>query len=104
MNKAIKIEEIVHAVDKNFWVPAVGNGQIGNFVEFVLKNNLRAKFSNYRPSRHGNFAQYIDSVCRKADKSFWVPAVGNGQIGNFVRFCNRNRLWGQFEKVFKEGK
>ena len=37
-----RIVRIMNHVDPDFWVPAVANGQIGSFVEFVLSNNLGA--------------------------------------------------------------
>lgn len=37
---AVEIEKIIHAVDSNFWVPAIGNGQLGELMKFIEKNNL----------------------------------------------------------------
>ena len=37
---SVEIEQIIHTVDPNFWVPAVGNGQLGELLKFVERNNL----------------------------------------------------------------
>lgn len=35
-----EVEKIVHAVDPSFWVPAVGNGQLGELLKFIEAHSL----------------------------------------------------------------
>jgi len=37
---AQSVERIVHAVDPQFWVPAVGNGQLGALLLYLEQHNL----------------------------------------------------------------
>ncbi len=37
---AREVEKIVHAVEPSFWVPAVGNGQLGELLKFIEAHDL----------------------------------------------------------------
>lgn len=94
-----KIADIVHGIEKDFWVPAAFNGGIESFVGFVLENNLQEKFEAYNQNSDEDFSEYISRSCHEIEKDFWVPAVMSGGIGPFVQFCNKNSLWEKFREV-----
>ncbi|MFH1627001.1 MAG: hypothetical protein ABH971_02835 [bacterium] len=62
---------------------------------------MQEKFSEYDPNLGKNFSDYIAESCHEIDKNFWVPAIANGQIGEFVLFCSKNNLWESFQKIIK---
>ena len=95
-----KIQNIINEIDKDFWVPAVTNGQIGIFVKFVLDNDLIEKFNLDNLNSSEDLSSYINRVCKEIDKDLWVPGVENQQIGEFVQFCNKNNLWERFREIF----
>jgi len=64
-----------------------------------LENNLQEKFNEYDQNSEKNFSYYIAESCHEINKEFWVPAVGNEQIGEFVQFCNKNNLWEKFREI-----
>ncbi|MFH0755045.1 MAG: hypothetical protein V1910_00035 [bacterium] len=80
---------------------AVANRGIEEFVKFVLENNLQEKFNTYNQNLGKDFSYYIAESCHKINKELWVPAIANGQIGEFVLFCSKNNLWESFQKIIK---
>jgi len=101
----MEIKSAVQAVEPGFEVPAVESGQIAKFVEVVKDLKLEARFRAYDPVADGDsYPVFVERVTQEAYKQanpeatdkFWVPAVGNGQIGKFVQLCNEKNLWGQF--------
>ncbi len=99
-----RIEEACKNIDAEFWVPGVGNGQIGEFVKFVLKHENDRGLIGEFDLMYGalDLAKQIERLVHELDREFWVPGVGNHQIAHFVRFASDHDLWPKFAELVKE--
>lgn len=44
----------------------------------------------------------VADIVRAVDPSFWVPAVGNSQLGELLKFVERHNLWEAIQKAVRE--